>query len=173
MRQAVIDRDRAVAQRPLQRHQGRRAKAAECGHPIRLIDQPLPRRAKGLRRSRAATQWATMRRVHRALRRQRRADGRPEPPRPPPAPVFSSRARSCDLRPSSWRMAATWVASRSPVQTGRSSRAAATRNAAASSVSSPGKPCKIAEQPAEPAQSGRSGDSSARSRAPRHRAAIW
>ena len=48
VRQAVIDRHRAVPQRSLQAHQGRRAKAAERCRTIRLIDQRLPRRTKGL-----------------------------------------------------------------------------------------------------------------------------
>ena len=45
--QAVIDRDRPVSNRPLQSH-GCRAKATECGHPIRLIDQTLPGRTERL-----------------------------------------------------------------------------------------------------------------------------
>ena len=56
---------------------------------------------------------ADARRENRASQRRRRADGRPEPRMAPPAPVFRSRARPWDLRPSSWRMAATWVACRS------------------------------------------------------------
>ena len=42
VRQAVIDRNRAISQRPLQGHQGRPAKAAEGCRAVRLIDQPFP-----------------------------------------------------------------------------------------------------------------------------------
>ena len=52
MGKAVIDCNRAVPQRPLEGHHGRGAKAAERRHPIRLVDEALPRGAERLRRCR-------------------------------------------------------------------------------------------------------------------------
>jgi hypothetical protein len=49
MGKAVIDRDRAIPQRPLDGHHGRSAKATERRNAIRLIYEALPRGTERLR----------------------------------------------------------------------------------------------------------------------------
>jgi len=170
IRHAVIDRNRAVSQRPFQGHQGRCAKAAEGRRTIRLIDQTLPRRTKGLWGFGGQPRWVR-RQVNRASRRQQRAHGRPEPPSAPPAPASGAEPDpgTCVQVPDEWRRPESPLA---PVQSQRSGCAAASaarrRRAHRHRRGATRSPSSRRNRRNRPAR-----ETSTRSRAPRHRAAIW